>query len=215
MARGISAPTASAFAVLFAAVGQAAAVEPVPGLPVGAYVLDPSHASIVFTVNHLGMSAYTASFDRFTAELDIDPYDPGNAKLVARVEAASLDLPSPPDGFLETMLGPPWFDAATYPDITFVSSDVILDAENKRARVVGQLTFLGATREVPMDVTFNGGWPPNPFDAGGRIGFSAEMTLSRSEFGMREGLPLPGTRIGVGDTVALRIEAEFVGATED
>lgn len=44
--------------------------EPVPpaataNVPAGAYTLDRAHASLVFRVNHLGFSNYTAHFKRF------------------------------------------------------------------------------------------------------------------------------------------------------
>jgi hypothetical protein len=48
-------------------------------------------------------------------------------------------------------------------------------------------------------------------DPQARIGFSATGRLRRSEFGMSYGIPAPGTTMGVGDEVELRIECEFSG----
>ena len=52
--------------------------EPVPpasaaDIPAGTYTLDRSHASLIFRVNHLGFSNYTARFKRFDAKLQFDP----------------------------------------------------------------------------------------------------------------------------------------------
>jgi polyisoprenoid-binding protein YceI len=70
------------------------------------------------------------------------------------------------------------------------------------ARIAGTLTLRGVAREVVLDVAFNklGRYPLPPFRR--TVGFSATTTLSRAAFGADAWSSL------VGDTVALRIEAE-------
>jgi polyisoprenoid-binding protein YceI len=178
-------------------------------LPAGAYQLDPAHASLVFRVSHLGMSNYTAGFGRFDAELDLDPADPASSRVMASIDPRSLQLPSPPEGFLATLLGPEWFDATAFPEITFASTEVEMTGPDT-ARITGDLTLHGATLPVSLNATFNGGYADHPMDpAGSRIGFSAEGSLERSAFGMGFGVPAPGTTLGVGHLVAFTIEAEF------
>lgn len=179
-------------------------------LPAGTYRLDPSHASLVFSVDHLGFSQYTAGFDRFDATLEIDPADPVSAALTAVVDVASLDLPSPPDGFPEMMLSVAWLNAGSHPQITFVSDTIRLTGD-RQADVSGQLTFLGVTRPVALSVGFNGGYAGHEMDPNARIGFSATGQLARSGFGMTIGIPPEGSTMGVGDVVSFRIEAEFTG----
>ena len=61
-----------------------------------------------------------------------------------------------------------------------------------------------------LEATYNGGYKANGMDpAGHRIGFSARGTFKRSDFGMKAGLPAPGTAFGVGDQVEVIIETEF------
>jgi polyisoprenoid-binding protein YceI len=48
-------------------------------------------------------------------------------------------------------------------------------------------------------------------DPNARIGFSAQGTLQRSDFGMTYGIPEPGTKMGVSDRVEIIIETEFSG----
>jgi polyisoprenoid-binding protein YceI len=62
-------------------------------------------------------------------------------------------------------------------------------------------------------VTFNGGWKANAYD-GDRIGFSAHGMLKRSEFGMGNGVPAPGSSMGVSDQVDFAIETEFQHGTK-
>ncbi|NJO38284.1 MAG: polyisoprenoid-binding protein [Rhizobiales bacterium] len=178
-------------------------------LPAGAYQLDPAHARLVFRVSHLGMSNYTTGFGRFDAELELDPADPPRSRVTASVDPRSLQLPSPPEGFLATLLGPEWFDAAAFPEITFASTAVEMTGP-VTARITGDLTLHGVTLPISLDATFNGGHAGHPMDPGGsRIGFSAEGSLERSAFGMGFGVPAPGATLGVGDLVDFAIETEF------
>lgn len=187
----------------------APAAEPVK-LPAGEYRLDRSHASVTFRVNHLGFSTYAAGFDEVDATLNLDPANPAASSLTATIRPASLDLPTPPEGFLEEMLGETWFDAAAHPEIRFQSASIVQTGPDT-ADVTGDLTLRGITKPVTLGVTFNGGWegiPPDPF---ARAGFSATGTLKRSDFGMAFGIPEPGSEMGVSDEVAFAIETEFTG----
>lgn len=78
-------------------------------------------------------------------------------------------------------------------------------------RVRGDLTLHGVTRPIVLEATFNGGYAGHPMDPNARIGFSAQGTLKRSEFGIAQGIPAPGTTMGVSDEVNVVIEAEFTG----
>ncbi len=181
-----------------------------PPVPAGAYTLDKSHASLTFMVNHLGFSNYTAQFTRFDATLQFDPATPAAATVEATIDANSLELPSPPAGFTETMKGPQWLDTAKYPTITFKSTKVEPAGGNK-AKITGDFTLHGVTRPVTFDASFNGGYAGHPMDPNARIGFSAEGTFKRSDFGIAYGVPAPGTTMGVGDEIKVMIEAEFTG----
>lgn len=181
-----------------------------PVAPAGPYTLDKSHASLVFRLSHLGFSFYTAQFARFDATLDIDPAKPEAAHVEATIDPASLDLPTPPEGFKTALLGPDWLDAGTFPTIAFRSTKVTPTGA-ATAKIAGELTLHGVTKPVTLDATFNGGYAGHPMDPNARIGFSATGTFKRSDFGIAYGIPAPGTTMGVGDAVEVAIEAEFTG----
>jgi len=190
---------------------QAADIKPIAvDVPKGTYTLDPAHASLSFKVNHLGFSNYTARFSHFDAKLTIDPKRPTKASLTATIDPRSLELNAPPAGFLDQLMGDQWFEAAKYPEETFKSTEVSLTNIDE-ADVTGDLTLHGQTHPVTMHVKFNGGYPGMQMDPHARIGFSAEGSLKRSDFGMGFGVPAPGTTLGVGDEVSFAIEAEFTG----
>lgn len=179
--------------------------------PAGRYTLDKSHASLVFQVDHLGFSHYTAGFSRFGAVLDFDPANPAAMRVEATIDPASLVLPSPPEGFVETLLGPDWFAAGDFAAMTFRSTSVELTGP-ATARLVGEFTLRGVSAPVSLEVRFNGGYAGfPPYDPHARIGFSAHGTLDRSVFGMAAGIPPQGSTMGVSDAVNFAIEAEFAG----
>lgn len=189
---------------------QVLAVDPNP--PAGAYTLDLTHGRLIFKVSHLGFSNYTAFFRDFSADLAFDPANPAAMSVATKVKAASVEtlFSDPGVNFNALIAGPEFLDAAQFPEITFVSTAVLVTGE-KTAIVTGDLTLHGVTKPVALDVTYNGGWAGHPMDPGGaRVGFSAKGSLKRSDFGITYGLPTPGSTLGVGDTVQIEIEAEFI-----
>jgi polyisoprenoid-binding protein YceI len=180
-------------------------------VPAGSYSLDRNHASLLFRVDHLGFSHYTARFTRFDARLELDPADPAASSVTATIDPTSIetDNPDPALDFDHQLQNPDWLSTAQFPQMTFRSTRLELTGPNT-ARVLGDLDLHGVSREVTLDVTFNGGYAANPLDpSGSRIGFSAHGALRRSEFGIAAGLPPPGSTFGVGDQVEILIEAEF------
>ncbi|WP_269421407.1 YceI family protein [Kiloniella laminariae] len=171
----------------------------------GTYRLDPDHASLVFSLDHLGFSEYVGRFNVLDASLDFDPEKPLTTRLSAEVDIAGLDVNNPV--FAEELKGPSWFDAATYPAAYLESTEIILTGDNS-ARLHADLTLKGITRPVTFDVTFNGG-ANNLLSGKYTLGFSAEGTIRRSDFGISYLVP------AIGDEVKLQISAEFLRASED
>lgn len=182
----------------------------VAALTAQTFLLDPTHAIVVFSVDHLGFSQFIATFDRVSGSLDLDPADPASARLAVSIDTESLDLPAPPEGFHETLMNETWFNAAAAPHITFVSERIVMTGETT-AEVEGTLTLRGVSQPLTLSAKLNGGWNGEPFEPWARIGFSATGELSRSAYGMGFGVPTPDFPWGVGDTVTLRIETEWTG----
>jgi polyisoprenoid-binding protein YceI len=106
-------------------------------------------------------------------------------------------------------MGKNFFDAGVFKTIAFKSTKVEPTGP-KTAKVTGNFTLHGVTKPVTLDVTYNGGYPPNSMDPGGaRVGFSAHGVIKRSAFGMGYGVPAKGSTFGVGDDVEVMIETEF------
>lgn len=181
-----------------------------PPVPAGDYTVDKAHTSLVFRVNHVGFSNYTAQFTTVDAKLYFDPNKPEKSSITATIDPRSLIVPAPPAGFLDALLGKDWLNAGAFPQIVFRSTKVERVAKNG-ARISGEMSLLGVKRPVTLNATYNGGYAGHPLDPHARIGFSVHGSFKRSDFGMTYGIPAPGTTMGVGDAVEIIIETEFSG----
>lgn len=174
-------------------------------VPATTYKLDPTHASVTWKVKHMGLSNYTARFTKIDATLDFDPVDKARSKVSVTIDPTSLktDYPFPEkkDFDTELSMGEDWFNAGTYKTITFESTAVEMTGETT-AKVTGNLTLLGVTKPVVLDVVLNGAIE-HPISKKPAVGFSATGTIKRSDFGMMKYIPM------VGDEVQLLIETEF------
>jgi polyisoprenoid-binding protein YceI len=179
--------------------------------PAGAYTLDKSHASLILRANHMGFSTYTTRFSRYEADLTLDPKNLAAAKVTTTIDAASFEMDGAPQKCLDIMKGPQMLDTAKYPQIVFKSDSVHVTGA-KSMDIAGRLTLHGVTRPVTLKATYNGGYSGMPnMDPQARVGFSAQGSFKRSDFGIAFGIPAPGSTIGVGDRVDFAIEAEFQG----
>jgi polyisoprenoid-binding protein YceI len=182
-------------------------------VPAGDYKLDKSHASLIFRVDHLGFSKYTARFKKFDAQLKFDPANLAASSVTVSVDPRSLetDFPDPAKhDFNAALQGEQWLDAAKYPEISFRSTAVEVTGPNAM-RITGDFSLHGVTRPLTLQATFNGGYRGHPMDPNARIGFSAHGVLKRSDFGIAYGIPAPGTTMGVSDEVEVIVETEFSG----
>lgn len=165
------------------------------------YRLDPVHTRVLFAVEHAGFSNALGTVSGSEGTLSFDPEDWSSATLSVTVPMQRIDLGD--DKWNQATLARNLLDAERYPEARFVSTRVEpVDADH--ARVIGELTLHGVTREVTLEVTLNAvkRHPMPPFRR--TAGFSATTTLSRSAFGVDAWPSM------IGDEVQLRIEAEAV-----
>jgi polyisoprenoid-binding protein YceI len=179
-------------------------------VPKGVYEIDKSHTSLVFRVDHGGFSTYTGRFTRVDAKLDFDPARVAASRVNVTIDPRSIQGDNAPSGFLDSIAGKDWLDAAQFPAMSFHSKTVEVTGTNT-FRIHGELTLHGVTRPIVLDARYNGGYAGHPMDPRARIGFSAQGSFKRSDFGVSTAIPAPGTKMGVGDEVQVILETEFSG----
>lgn len=167
----------------------------------GTYKVDPGHTLVQWTVDHLGFTPYFGIFGDVTGTLVLDPKNPAAAKVDVTIPVAKVTTASA--GLTKHLLTKDFFGDAPA-DARFVSTSVRVDDDGDEAKIAGNLTLNGVTKPVTLDADFYGAGKM-PAQMGGKenVGFEAEATIRRSDFGINYGLPM------VSDTVKLKIVAAF------
>lgn len=165
----------------------------------GSYTIDPGHTQIIWGVSHLGFTTYYGQFANVSGSLVLAPESPAASKLDVTFPTASVMTTSPK---LDAQLrSEDWFDAAQYPQVRFVSTQVKPTGPGS-ADIEGELTLHGVTKPVTLKAVFVGAGR-NQVSGDYNVGFQATGGLNRSEFGIEKYLPI------IGDRVELTISGAF------
>lgn len=170
------------------------------------WVIDPEHFSIAFSVAHAGFADVVGLFREAEGEF---VYDPETRELESgRVTVEAASVFSDHDERDDHVRGDDFLDAQDHPGIEFVATEYE-PAGDDTGKLHGELTLLGETRPVTLDVRINR-MDRYPFGGGALsdppyvMGVSATTTIRRSEWGMTYGVD--GNLVG--DAVDLRFELE-------
>ncbi len=169
------------------------------------WTLDPAHSEINFTVRHMMISNVRGRFEKFDVDLTLDPDNPTASQVVATIQTASISTKDEKrDAHLHS---PDFFDAAGFPTIVFRSRRVA-QVDSHHARVTGDLTIRDITREVVLDVEYNG-MSKSPWGTTS-IGFSAAAKISRKDWNLNWNVALESGGFLVGDEVKIAIDTELI-----
>ncbi|NUB15671.1 polyisoprenoid-binding protein [Azospirillum brasilense] len=167
-----------------------------------AYKLDPAPTAVIFIVDHLGFSKAVGSFNTVAGELAFDKDAADKSSLSVTIDTASIDTNHAKRD--EHLKSPDFFNVKEFPKLTFKSTKIEKTGD-KTGKLHGDLTLLGVTKPVVLDVTFNKDGV-SPASKQETVGFSARGTIKRSDFGMKYGVP------NIGDDIQIIIESEAVKA---
>ncbi|MGY1458943.1 MULTISPECIES: YceI family protein [unclassified Luteimonas] len=179
--------------------GALASLEPAQHPEARTYTLDPVHTRIAIAVDHAGFSKAIGTVSGTTGTLQLLPGSWEGARVAADIPLSQLDFGNADWNHAVAASG--LLDSGRHPVASFRSTRVEpLDAD--RARIHGELTMRGTTREIVLEAVRNAErrHPLPPFR--NTVGFSATATLSRGEFGSSAWSSM------IGDAVEVRIEVE-------
>jgi polyisoprenoid-binding protein YceI len=167
----------------------------------GSFNADPIHSSFGFSVRYQGVSLFRGTLD----EVEATSND-GRLEGAAKVESISIRTP---DAFRQHVLSPEFFDAASHPEVRFVSTKTEL-REDGSAVVEGELTIKGITHPV----TAGGTWSAPGTDAFGntRAHLQLEATVDRTAYEMKWNAPLPNGGNALANDVTLTVDLALVQA---
>lgn len=171
----------------------------------GTFVIDPTHSSIGFTARHAMVTKVRGTFEQFEGKAVLDAANPSASSAEITLEVASINTrQAQRDEHLRTN---EFFDAPTFPQITFRSTGVeIVSAET--FRLTGDLTVKGITKPVTVEFEYVG-LAKDVYD-NVRAGFEGKATINRSDFGVTWNAPLETGGVLVSDKIVLEFDISAI-----
>ena len=172
--------------------------------------IDPSHSLIEFAARHMMLTTVKGRMADVQGAIVIDEQDPARSEARVEIGAASIDTRSEDrDAHLRSA---DFLDVDAHPTLTFVARDV--RGASARAgstfQVAGELAIRGVTREVVLDVTYEGKGQ-DPW-GGERVSFSATTRIDRRDFGLTWNAALEAGGVLVSNDIRITLEVQAVRA---
>ena len=171
--------------------------------------IDKAHSSVGFAVRHMVISKVKGYFRDFDAKATFDGKNIEAATIEATVKIASVDTDNADRD--KHLISPDFFDAATYPTMTFKSKK-ITKGTGDAFTMTGDLTIRGVTKEVTFTGQFNG-VIDDPW-GNTRAGLTAATTINRQDFNVSWDNKLQDGSLIVANDVDISLEIEVVKAKE-
>jgi len=181
---------------LLVAAGASAQAEP--------WAIDRGHSAAGFSVRHLGVSTVRGTFTNITGTISIDDRNLSNSTVDVTIDTTTVNTQNENrDRHLKSV---DFFDVEKFPTMTFKSKKVE-SAGAGRARVTGDFTLHGVTKEIVLDI--DNLTPATAMPRGGpKRGASATVKLNRRDFGLVWGTITEGIA-QVSDDVNITIDLEL------
>ena len=171
----------------------------------GDYTLDPTHTRLGFVARHAMVTKVRGSFTEFAGTAHLDFQDPTNSSAQLTIQVPSISTGNGQrDDHLRTN---DFFDAPTYPEITFVSTAVEVKDEES-FRLVGDLTIKGVTKSVGIDFELTG-TAKDPF-GNTRVGFDGKTVINRTDWGVNFNAALETGGVLVSEKITLEFDVSAI-----
>jgi polyisoprenoid-binding protein YceI len=170
----------------------------------GTYLLDAAHRRVGFVARHMMVSKVRGEFTDVTATVTIGE-NPLDSSVTATIQAASINTgQADRDNHLRSA---DFLEVEKYPTLEFRSTGMKSHQGNEFV-LVGDLTIKGVTRQVELQVEFEGA-NRSPFGQD-VFGFSAVTEIDREDFGLTWNMALETGGVVVGKKVKIEIEGEAI-----
>lgn len=168
------------------------------------FIIDPTHSYVLWHVQHFGFSTQAGKwYVNGTIMLDTDKLEQSKVQVSIPITHMVTGIEEL-NKHLKSKL---FFEADRFPTATFVSDKISRTGKNT-AKVHGVLTLHGISKPITLNATINK-QGVNPITDKMTVGFSANTTLKRSDFGISGFLP------DISDEVKLDIATEAYAATRE
>jgi len=171
----------------------------------GTWTIDASHSTVGFVARHLMITKVRGRFTDVSGSVAVAP-TATDSVVTATINLASVDTGDEKrDGHLRSA---DFFDVEQFPTMTFASTGV--KEEGGAYTLFGDLTIKGVTRQVELDLEFDG-VNGDPW-GGTRASFSAEGDINRKDWGLEWNVALESGGVLVSEKVKLTLDIQLVKA---
>lgn len=170
----------------------------------GTYVLDASHSQLGFIARHAMVTKVRGSFNDVEGSATIDGANPSASTLEVTIKAASVDTRS--EGRDAHLKSADFFDAETYPEITFKGTGFHIDGDT--VEVTGDLTIKDKTHPVTIPFEYQGA-ATDPF-GNERIGFEGSVVVNRKDWDLNWNAALEAGGVLVSEKITLEFEVSAI-----
>jgi polyisoprenoid-binding protein YceI len=160
--------------------------------------IDKTHSELSFRIRHL-VSRVAGTFLDWDGVITVDPANWNAGSVVVNIRTASITTNN--ERRDNDLKSPNFFDAATYPEITFKSTSVKVEGEN--VTLIGDLSMHGVTKSVVLTGTYNGLQPGQ--NGRDRIGFDVTGKINRLDYGVTYNRVVEGGGSLLGDEVTIQV----------
>lgn len=162
---------------------------------------DPMHSRLSFGITHLGISEVDGAFQTFDVTIVTNKPDFSDASFELSADVKSIDTEiEMRDNHLRSA---DFFNVEKFPKMTFKSTSIKKNGKNKY-KLSGDLTLLGITKPVTMDLWYRG-TIQNPQSKADVSGFQLTGSIKRSDFNVGPNFPAPM----LSDVVRIKADGEF------
>jgi polyisoprenoid-binding protein YceI len=168
--------------------------------------IDQTHSEISFKVKHLMISNVKGSFTSFDASIHTHANDFATTEIDLWIDASSIDTRDTKRD--EHLKSADFLDVKKYKQITFTSSTMGKPNADGNIELWGELTMVGITKNVKLDVQF-GGIARDPW-GNARVGFSVSGKINRTDWELTWNTPIEAGGILVGEEISFSCEVELI-----
>jgi polyisoprenoid-binding protein YceI len=166
---------------------------------------DKSHTEIGFNVTHMLITEVSGNFKKFSGTIVSSSDDFQNAKIEFEAEIASIFTDNNTrDKHLKS---DDFFNAEKYPTLKFVSKS-FTKIDGKKYKLVGDFTIKGITKEITLDVKYNG-TITDPWGKT-RAGFKISGEIDRFDYNLNWNKALEAGGLVVSKEVELDLKIELI-----
>jgi polyisoprenoid-binding protein YceI len=171
----------------------------------GDYTIDASHSRLGFSARHAMVTTVRGSFGDFEGTAHIDAANPAASWVKVTIKTESISTGSPDrDGHLRSG---DFFDAETYPEITF-SSTKVEKVDDDTWAITGDLKIKDAVQ--PVTIAFDEtGSAQDPF-GNVRIGFEGGTAINRKDWGLTWNAALETGGVLVSEKIKLEFDVSAI-----